>query len=95
MLVVLSYRNARQLLATQGAIVAFLIAGISWLAHVTHAIPYTAGFPAILAQEAAAVFGPTQAGHVMFLVLQAATATILFTGGNTSFTGFPFRPRDG
>jgi len=27
---------------------------------------------------------------VKFLVLQAATAAILFTGGNTSFTGFPF-----
>jgi amino acid transporter len=70
-------RNARQLLATQGTIVAFLIAGISWLAHVTHAMPYTAGFPTILAQEAAAVFGPTATGHVMFLVLQAATAAIL------------------
>jgi hypothetical protein len=53
-------------------------------------MPYTAGFPTILAQEAGAVFGPTQAGHAMFLVLQAATAAILFTGGNTSFTGFPF-----
>jgi hypothetical protein len=63
-------RNARQLLATRGTIVAFLIAGISWLAHVTHAMPYTAGFPTILAQEAAAVFGPTPAGHVTFLVLQ-------------------------
>ena len=83
-------RNARQILATQGMIVAFLIARISWLAHLTHAIPYTAGFPTILAQEAAAVFGPTPAGHVTFLVLQAATAAILFTGGNTSFTGFPF-----
>jgi amino acid transporter len=61
-------RNARQILATQGTIVAFLIAGISWLAHLTHAMPYTAGFPTILAQEAAAVFGPTPAGHVMFLV---------------------------
>ena len=29
-----------------------------------------------------------RAGHV--LALQAATAAILFTGGNTSFTGFPF-----
>jgi Ca2+/Na+ antiporter len=27
---------------------------------------------------------------VMFFALQAATAAILFTGGNTSFTGFPF-----
>ena len=83
-------RNARQILTAQGTIVAFLIAGISWLAHVTHAMPYVAGFPTILAQEAAVVFGPTPAGHAMFFGLQAATAAILFTGGNTSFTGFPF-----
>jgi hypothetical protein len=31
-----------------------------------------------------AVFGPTLAGQVMFFGLQAATAAILFTGGNTS-----------
>jgi amino acid transporter len=83
-------RHARQILATQGSIVAFLIAGISWLAHATHAIPYTAGFPTVLAQEAGLVFGHTAAGQVMFYALQAATAAILFTGGNTSFTGFPF-----
>ena len=83
-------RHARQILATQGTVVAVLIAGISWLAHVTHAIPYTAGFPTVLAQEAGTVFGQGAAGQVMFLVLQAATAAILFTGGNTSFTGFPF-----
>ncbi len=83
-------RHARQILATQGTLVAFLIAGISWLAHVTHAIPYTTGFPTVLAQEAKLVFGHGTAGQVMFLVLQAATAAILFTGGNTSFTGFPF-----
>jgi len=83
-------RHARQILATQGTTVAVLIAGISWLAHVTHAIPYTAGFPTVLAQEASAVFGQSSTGRAMFLVLQAATAAILFTGGNTSFTGFPF-----
>jgi amino acid transporter len=83
-------RHARQILAWQGSIVVVLIAGISWLAHVTHATPYTAGFPTVLAQEARLVFGPTLAGHVMFLGLQVATAAILFTGGNTSFTGFPF-----
>ena len=83
-------RHARQILTAQGAIVAFLIAGISWLAHATHAIPYTAGFPTVLAQEAGLVFGRTAAGQVMFYVLQAATAAILFTGGNTSFTGFPY-----
>jgi hypothetical protein len=81
-------RNARQILITQGSIVAFLIAGISWLAHVTHAIPYEAGYPTVLAQEANTVFG--SAGHFMYFVVQAATALILFTGGNTSFSGFPF-----
>ena len=83
-------RHARQILATQGTLVAVLIAGISWLAHVTHAIPYTAGFPTVLAQEARVVFGHSAAGQVMFFAVQAATAAILFTGGNTSFTGFPF-----
>jgi len=34
------------------------------------------------------VFG--HAGHFMFYVVQAATALILYTGGNTSFNGFPF-----
>jgi amino acid transporter len=81
-------RNARQILVTQGSIVAFLIAGISWLAHVTHAIPYEAGYPTVLAQEANTVFGHD--GHFMYFVVQAATALILFTGGNTSFSGFPF-----
>ncbi len=80
--------NARQILVTQGSIVAFLIAGISWLAHVTHAIPYEAGYPTVLAQEANVVFGSS--AHFMYFVVQAATALILFTGGHTSFSGFPF-----
>src|SRR5262249_22903810 len=50
-------RNARQLLVTQGVIVAFLIAGISWLAHVTRAVPYISGFPTVLSQEARLIFG--------------------------------------
>jgi len=81
-------RNARQILITQGSIVAFLIAGISWFSHVTHARPYEAGVPTVLAQEAYVIFG--QSAHFMFYVVQAATALILFTGGNTSFSGFPF-----
>jgi amino acid transporter len=81
-------RNARQILVTQGSIVAVLIAGISWLAHVTHAIPYVSGFPTVLAQEADIVFGHT--AHFMYYLVQLATALILFTGGNTSFSGFPF-----
>src|SRR6202040_2551 len=49
-----------------------------------------AGFPTVLAQEAGLVFGHTLAGQILFYFLQTATAAILFTGGNTSFTGFPY-----
>ena len=83
-------RNARQVLVIQGSIVASLIAGISWLAHVSHAVPYTSGYPTVLAQEASLIFGPGALGRVLFYVVQAGTAAILFTGGNTSFSGFPF-----
>ncbi len=81
-------RNARQVLVIQGTVVIYLIGGISWLAHLTHATPYVNGYPTVLAQEADVVFG--SAGHFMFYLVQAATAAILFTGGNTSFSGFPF-----
>jgi amino acid transporter len=83
-------RSARQLLVIQGAIVAFLIAGISWLAHLTLAIPYANGVPTVLSQEARLIFGHTALGNVLFYVLQVGAAAILFTGGNTSFSGFPF-----
>jgi amino acid transporter len=83
-------RNARQILVIQGSIVAFLIAGISWLAHITHAVPYASGVPTVVSQEANLVFGPSAAGRVLFFLLQAGAISILFTGGNTSFSGFPF-----
>jgi amino acid transporter len=83
-------RNARQLLVTQGCIVAFLIAGISWLAYLTRAIPYVNGFPTVLSQEARLVFGQSVPGHALFFLTQAGAISILFTGGNTSFSGFPF-----
>ena len=80
--------NARRVLMAEGAILGILVAGISWLAHATHATPYKSGYPTVLAQEANIVFGST--GHFMFFVVQAATMLILYTGGNTSFNGFPF-----
>ncbi len=82
--------NARQVLVAEGIILGFLVAGISWLAHATHATPRKLGYPTVLAQEAQAVFGSSFLGHALFLLVQAATALILFTGGNTSFNGFPF-----
>jgi amino acid transporter len=82
--------NARRVLMAEGAILGVLIAGISWLAHATKATPRTAGYPTVLAQEAQLVFGSGLVGHALFLLLQAATMLILYTGGNTSFNGFPF-----
>ena len=81
-------RNARRVLVTEGVILGTLVAGISGLAYLTHAAPYKVGYPTVISQEANLVFG--SAGHFMFFVVQAATALILYTGGNTSFNGFPF-----
>ena len=82
--------NARQVLVTEGVILGTLVAGISWMAHLTHATPRTSGYPTVLAQEAQMVFGNSALGQAFFILVQAATALILFTGGNTSFNGFPF-----
>jgi len=82
--------NARRVLVTEGLILGTLVAGISWLAHVTHATPYKLGVPTVISQEARLVFGTSGFGTAMFVVVQAATALILYTGGNTSFNGFPF-----
>jgi hypothetical protein len=83
-------RNARTVLVTEGVILGVLVAGISWLAHTTHATPRIVGYPTVLAQEAQAVFGSTVVGHLLFLLVQLATMLILYTGANTSFNGFPF-----
>jgi amino acid transporter len=82
--------NARRVLVIEGTILGSLVAGISWLAHVTHTRPYTTGVPTVISQEARLVFGHSLIGTVLFVVVQAATALILYTGGNTSFNGFPF-----
>jgi amino acid transporter len=83
--------NARKVLVAEGLILGTLVAGISWLAHATHATPYNSGVPTVISQEAGLVFGrDTVYGSALYIIVQAATALILFTGGNTSFNGFPF-----
>jgi amino acid transporter len=81
--------NARQVLTTMACILAFLLAGVAWLAHITHAFPYANGYPSMLSEIARAVFGDGVIGKVLYFLVQAATALILYTGGNTSFNGFP------
>jgi hypothetical protein len=82
--------NARRVLVTEGLILGSLVAGISWLAHATHARPYSLGVPTVISQEAQLVFGNSFGGRGLYFLVQAATALILYTGGNTSFNGFPF-----
>ena len=81
--------NARKVLVTQGFILGFLVGGISWLAHVSTRRRTSVGTPTVLSQEASLIFGGG-AGRIHVLLRPGATALILFTGGNTSFNGFPF-----
>lgn len=82
--------NARRTLVIMSSILGVLVLGVSTLAWKTHAVPFTSGSPTVLAQEAHLVFGQSGFGNVMFAFVQIATALILYTGGNTSFNGFPF-----
>ena len=46
--------------------------------------------PTVISQIAKAALGEGGAAHIGFLVVQAATMLILFTGANTAFNGFPY-----
>jgi amino acid transporter len=82
--------NARRTLTTMSVILGVLVLGISFMAWRTRATPYAGGSPTVISQVAKAAFGNAWYGHIGFVVVQVATALILFTGANTPFTGFPF-----
>ena len=82
--------NARKTLVIMSCLLGFLVMSVSFLAKWTHAVPYAAGTPTVVGQEVEAVLGTHGVGHLLFLVVQFATVLILYTGGNTSFNGFPF-----
>src|ERR1700757_689253 len=81
--------NARRVLTMMSLILGFLLAGVSWLAYVTHATPYVAEYPSMLSEITRAVFGQGLIGNVLYFLVQASSAAILFTGANTGFNGFP------
>ena len=81
--------NARRVLVAMACILGFLLAGVAYLAHVTHAMPYIAQYPSMLSEVARAVFGNGVIGNILYILVQASTAAILFTEANTSFNGFP------
>jgi amino acid transporter len=82
--------NARKALGVMACTLAFLVSGVSLLAYLTHAVPYKNGYPSVISQETKLVFGSGALGQVLYGIVQAATALILYTGANTSFNGFPF-----
>lgn len=82
--------NARKTLVVMSCLLGFLVMGVSWLAHVTHAVPYTDGNPTVISQVSRAALGDSAVGHLGFLIVQLATCLILYTGANTPFNGFPF-----
>ncbi|NUR26472.1 MAG: amino acid permease [Catenulispora sp.] len=83
-------RNARRTLTAMSVILGSLVLGVSILAWQMKTYPYSEGAPTVLAQITHLVWGKNAAGSVMITVVQIATALILYTGGNTSFSGFPF-----
>ena len=83
-------RHARQTLVAMSSTLGFLVLGVTLLAKWTHAVPYAQGSPTVVSQEVKAVLGTSAVGHFGFYTVQLATMLILYTGGNTSFNGFPY-----
>jgi amino acid transporter len=81
--------NARKVLTRMACTLAFLLVGVIYLVHATHATPFVAEYPSMLSEVGRAVFGNGLIGNVMYVLLQTASAAILFFGANTSFNGFP------
>ena len=83
-------RNARKSMFWMSTMLGSLVLGISILAWQTHATPYESGSPSVLGQLSSLIWGHGAFGNIMLTIVQLATALILYTGGNTSFNGFPF-----
>jgi amino acid transporter len=82
--------NARKTMVVMSTVLGTGVLGVSLLAHITHAMPYTSGTPTVVSQEASWAFGSSWYGYAALVFVQLATALVLYTGANTSFNGFPF-----
>jgi len=83
-------KNARRTLVTMSCVLGFLVLGVTMLSHFSHATPYISESPTVVAQVASWVWGTQGAGHAIADLVVLFTMLILFTGGNTSFNGFPY-----
>jgi len=82
--------NARRTLVVMSVTLGSLVIGVSLLARFTHAVPYVSGYPTVVLQEARDVFGYGVLGNILYVLVTVANVAVLYTGGNTSFNGFPF-----
>jgi amino acid transporter len=81
--------NARRVLTIMAWILGLLLAGVAWLGYAPHPTTFSAGYPSMLSEIGQAVFGNGIIGKILYFLLQAASAAILYNGANTSFNGFP------
>jgi hypothetical protein len=79
-------KNAATTLVLMGALAITMFAGITVLALRMKARAYPDGFPSVISQLGAGVWG---SGSPVFLLFQLATAAILVLAANTAFNGFP------
>ena len=59
--------NARRVLTRMACILGFLLVGVIYLVHATHATPYIAEYPSMLSEVGRAVFGSGAIGNVMYI----------------------------
>ncbi len=82
--------NARTTLVIMSTILGSMFLGVSVLAALAHARPFSSGTPTVVSELGRLVYGSGALGSVLYGCLQTATAIILILAANTSFTGFPF-----
>lgn len=78
--------NAAATLAIMGTLAVAMFASITVLALKMQARAYPDGFPSVISQLGAGIWGPNS---LLFLIFQLATAGILILAANTAFNGFP------
>ncbi|MEP6461983.1 MAG: APC family permease [Frankiaceae bacterium] len=79
-------RNAANTLAIMGGLSVSMFAGVTVLALQMEARAYPDGFPSVISQLGAGIWGSRS---VLFLLFQLATSGILILAANTAFNGFP------
>ena len=82
--------NARRTLMVMSGILGTLVFGVSYFAFAMHAFPFQKGTPTVISQIVKGIMGGGAFGSTFYLVVQAATMLILFTGANTAYSGFPY-----